>query len=244
MTDFTAEDLFDAVDRLVAEVLAHHGPGEPPVDAVTLAQEAFDLTVREADDEDEGFRPGRFGPRPPRRAGWKEIVLHPDQSEEARQAACARACARELIPSVLAKLGVAPGTENKSAQSSLIGLIAPRLLLPTRWFERDARKAGYDLFELKGRYPTAGYEMLGLRTLDLDEPCVVAVVDDGVVAARRGNRAQAGKKLTPAEQACLDLIGEHREPQTARRDGWTARGWPVPTGPFRRIILRAVPDEI
>src|SRR5207248_3821387 len=96
MSDFTAEDLFEAIDRLVRELLARHGFDGPPVDAVILAQEAFDLTVREADDEDDP-RQGRFGPRPPR-FNRREVVLRPDQSEEARQAACARACARALMP--------------------------------------------------------------------------------------------------------------------------------------------------
>ena len=243
MSDFTAEDLFDAVDRLVAETLARHGIDAPPVDALALAQEAFNLTVVDAED-DADERSGRFGPRPPRRPRRHEVVLRPDASDEARHAVCARACAREMIPPVLTKLGVAPGTENKSAQASLVGLIAPRLLLPTRWFAKDARKLGYDLFELKDRYPTAGYEVLALRLLDLDEPCVVAVVDDGSVSTRRGNRAPAGKQLTPAERRCLARVGESGEPQTVRLDEWTTRGWPVPTGPFNRIILRSVPDEI
>jgi predicted transcriptional regulator len=244
MSDFTAEDLFDTVDRLVGELLAKNGFAEPPVDAVVLAQEAFDLTVREADDEDDP-RDGRFGPRPPR-VRHREVVFRPDQSEESRHAVCARACAKEMIPAVLARVGVAPGTENKSAQSSLVGLIAPRLLLPTRWFERDARKAGYDLFAVKQRYPTAGYEMIALRMLELDEPCVIAVVDDGIVSARRGNRTPATKTLTPAEQLCLERIGREGDPesQTVRRDGWTVHGWPVPSGPFNRIILRAVPEDV
>lgn len=243
MSDFTAEDLFDAIDRAVNELLARHGFEEPPVHALHLAQEAFDLTVREADDEDDHPTPGRFGPRAPR-LRRREIVLRPDQSEESRHAVCARACAKEMLPGILTRLGVTPGTENRSAQASLVGLVLPRLLLPTRWFGKDARRAGYDLWELKDRYTTAGYELLALRTLDLDEPCVVAVVDDGEVSTRRGNRAPAGKTLTPAERKCLELIGAHGEPQTARRDGWTAKGWPVPNGPFNRIILRAVPDEL
>lgn len=97
---------------------------------------------------------------------------------------------------------------------------------------------------MKERYATVGYEVIALRFLDLDETCVVAVVDDGVVSTRRGNRVPVTKKLTPAEQLCLDRVGESGEPQKVRRDEWTAAGWPVPTGPFNRIILRAVPDEI
>ena len=97
---------------------------------------------------------------------------------------CARACAKELLPTDLTKLGVTPGTENRSAQGQLLSVIVPRLLLPTRWYAADARKAGYDLAELKARYPTADWLTLGFRLLDLDEPCVIAVVDDGSVAAR------------------------------------------------------------
>jgi predicted transcriptional regulator len=243
MSDFTADELFDAVDRRVTRLLTQHGVDEPPVDAVTLAQDAFQLTVREAEPEDDQPQQGRFGPRPPRRRS-REITLRPDQSEESRQALCARACARELVPDVLSALGIAPGTENKSAMNSLLGVITPRLLLPTRWFERDARRAGYDLFEIKERYSTAGYELIAARLLDFEEPCVIAVVDDGVVSSRRGNRAPATKKLTDAEQKCLALVGEEGEPRTVRRDGWTVRGWPIPNGPFNRIILRAVPDDV
>src|SRR5258705_187514 len=65
---------------------------------------------------------------------------------------------REWAPAVLAKLGIAPGTETRSAKAQLVGVIAPRLLLPTKWFEKDARRLGFDLPDLKDVYPTAGYE--------------------------------------------------------------------------------------
>lgn len=244
MGDFTAEDLFDAADRVVAEVLALHGVPEPPVDAIVLAQEAFNLQVSEAEPDEDAVDAGRFGPRPRRFRNKREIVLRPEMSEEARQAACARACAKELIPPILAKLGVVVGSENRSATNQLVGLVTPRLLLPTKWFGKDARKAGYDLLELKDRYPTAGYELIALRLLDLDDPCVVAVVDDGVVSTRRANRFPVTKKLTAAEQKCVDRLNQFSEPQKVRADEWTATGWPIPSGPFNRIILRAVPDEI
>src|SRR5438477_803372 len=243
MSDVSADDLFDAVDRLVADALRRHGTSGPPVDAIRLAQDVFDLTVREAEDED-GGRAGRFGPRPPRRRD-REVVLRSTRSDEARHAACARACAKELVPAVLAKLGIAPGTENRSAQAQLVGVIAPRLLLPTKWFDRDARRLGFDLLELKDVYPTAGYELIALRMLDVDEPCVIAVVDDGTVSTRRGNSRPETKKLTAAEQAAIDKLGRYEEPrQTARAGGWTATAWPIPGGPFGRIILRSVPDDL
>lgn len=244
MSDFSAEDLFDSIDRSVHQLLERSGITEPPVDAVTLAQEQFNLRITFAEDSDDAPQPGRFGPRP-RRRNPSEIVLRIEQSDEGRNAVCARACARELLPDILNRLGVVPGTESRSAQNQLFGFIIPRLLLPTRWFARDARKTGFDLLELKDRYPTVGYEMLALRLLDIaDDPLVIAVIDDGLVASRRGNMAAAGKKLTDAEQVCLERIGELGEPQTLRKAGWTVHGWPIPNGPFNRIILRAVPDEV
>ena len=53
MSEFTADELFEAVDRLVAELLTRHGVDAPPVDAVALARDAFQLSVREAEPEDE-----------------------------------------------------------------------------------------------------------------------------------------------------------------------------------------------
>lgn len=244
MSDFSPDDLFETIDHTVSDLLGRHGLEEPPVDTVTLAQEAFDLRVTFAEDEPDDPRPGRFGPRPTRR-NPREIVLRVDQSDEGRNLVCGRACGRELLPTILTRLGVTPGTENRSGQNQLLALIVPRLLLPTRWIARDARKLGWDVWDLKDRYPTVGYEMIALRLLDIaEEPLLMAIVDDGTVATRRGNRSAVGKKLTETEQACLDLVMELGEPQTVRRSGWTVRGWPVPGGPFNRIILRAVPDEL
>ncbi len=241
MGDFSQDDLFDAIDRVVRTLLANEQIMEPPVDAISLVQDAFGLTVVEEEPDDDP-ETGRFGPRPPRRRS-REVTLRPDQSPEAQQAVCARACARVLIPGVLTRLGVTPGTENRSAINQLVGLIAPRLLLPTPWFERDARRAGFDLIELKKKYRTVGYELILMRTLDIDEPAVVAVVDDGTASSRRSNRQPVGRALLPAEMLCIERVRAEREPQRVRRDGWTTQGWPT-GGPFDRIILRSVPDDV
>ena len=240
MGDFSQDDLFDAIDRAVRKLLDAEGVTRPPVDAVTLAQDAFGLTVVEAEPEDD--EPGRFGPRPPRRRS-REVVLHPEQSVAARHAVCARACGKELVPGILSRLGVTPGTENRSAANQLAGLIAPRLLMPGHWWERDARRAGFDLLALKGTYSNVGWELLLLRTLDIDEPAVVAVVDDGVASTRRSNRQPVGRGLLASEVLCLERVRAEREPQHARRDGWTSHGWPT-AGPYARILLRSVPDDV
>ncbi len=242
MFDVSADELFDAIDRLIAALLARHGVTTPPVDAVALAQRAYGYAVREEEEDDE---PRRYGDRPKPKPKGRVLAFLPTHSETARNSLAARACAKELIGELLPKLGVAPGTENRSAQGQLVGLIAPRLVLPTRWFATAARKASGDVVRLHDEhFPTVAYEWLCLRLLDLDEPCCIAIVDDGSVSTRRGNFAQLTKKLTEAEQACVEKVQASEEAQTVRADGWTARGWPIPTGPFNRIILRSVPDDL
>ncbi len=242
MSDFTPEELFDTIDRQVADLLARFGIDQPPVDALALVQEAFGYKVREEEPEDD--EPRQYGDRPKPRPRGRELVFRTTQSDAARQSLAARACAKEMIPAILGKLGVVPGTEQKSAQGQLVGLIAPRLLLPTKWFAVAARRANSDLLRLRETFPDVAYELIALRLLDLDDPCVISIVDDGSVGLRRSNFAQLGKKLTPAEEACAAKVREHEEPQTVRKEEWTARGWPIPGGPFDRIILRAVSDEL
>lgn len=240
MGDFSAEDLFEAVDRTVLARLARHGTAAPPVDAVRLAKDGFGLPIRFA--EPEGT-PKEYGDRPVRKQKG-EVVLNPDSPEETHHAACARGIARILVPEILETLGVVPGTENRGATNSLVGVVAPRLLMPTKWFDRDARRANYDVRKLAEIYSTVPEILIAWRLLDLEEICVISVVEDGTVSARRGNRAAAGRTLTAAEQRCVAIVSETREPASARADGWSARGWPASTGAFDRIILRAVPDEL
>jgi hypothetical protein len=239
--DFSHEDLSDAIDRLVAPLLERAGVGAPPVDALRLAEDHLGIPVEYVEPEEDDY--GR--PRPPaRRGGGMGIVLAPDMTDEQRQAAAARGVARTLLPDLLREVGLTPGTESKPAAAHFRGLIAARLLVPTRMLRSALRSCKYDVPALQGVFATASFEAVALRLLDLDDPCVIAVVDDGVVAVRRGNREAASRKLTPAEQACLDRVMELDEPQRVRTGGWTACGWPVPDRPFRRVILRAVPDDI
>lgn len=241
--EFSAEDLFDAVDRLVMSSLSHVGIREAPVDTLRVASEGFHLRIEYAEPEDPHER--QYGDRPRRRASADTVLLRDDMTEESQHLLAARAVARRLLPQVLAKLGVNHETENRQANAQLVNMIAPRLLLPTRWFAGDAARAGYDLFRLKEKYTTAGMEMMALRMLDLDDPCLIAIVDDdGTIVNRRSNRFQAPRKLTEAEMTCRELIQESGEPAQAKGSGWIVRGWPTPGVPFRRIVMRSVPEDV
>ena len=96
MSDVSQDDLFDAIDRTVRDLLPRAGIDGPPVDAVHLAQAAFGFRVQYAEPDDDP--PGRFGPRPPRRPPPNTLVFRPDQSDESQQAVAARAVAKHLLP--------------------------------------------------------------------------------------------------------------------------------------------------
>lgn len=241
--DVNPEDLFDAADRITAAALVRGSIESPPVDAIALAG-SYGLRIEYAEAEDPSMR--KYGDRPARRRPSHDtVLLRDDMTEESQHLLAARAVARMLIPDLLKKVGLGPIDEIRQVQSHLIGLIAPRLLLPGRWFSGDAGRAGYDLFQIKERYTTVGYEMIALRLLDLDEPCIIAIVDDdGTVAARKSNRFQAPRKLTDAELRCRAQIEESGEPAQARGSGWRVWGWPTPGIPFRRMIFRSVPEDV
>jgi len=238
--DFTQEELVEAVERLVAGLLERAGAAEPPVDALRIAEHHLGIPVTEEEpEEDERGRP-RAGSR--RRS--EGIVFSPHASEEQRHTLAAQGIARALLPDMLRKFGIEPGTENKQSAALIRSLISGRLLVPTRQLRSALRTCKYDLAALKKVFRTASLETIAHRLLDLDDPCVIAVVDDGVVSSRRGNAAAVSKKLTPAEQKCLDRVREQDLPDVQRLEGWSVQGWPVPNRPFQRVILRAVPDDV
>lgn len=237
--DFSQEDLFDACDRLVAGLLERAGVTAPPVDALRVAEDHLGIPVEWAEPEvDERGRPRASSRRP---SGG--ITLSPHMSPEQQQTAAANGIGRALMPDLLRKLDIEPGSESKQAAAHFRGLLAARVLVPGKMLRSALRACKYDLAALHATFETAPMETVALRLLDLDSPCVITIVDDGVVAVRRGNTVPPGRKLTPAEQACADRVAELELPHRTKAGGWTADGWHVPGRRFKRVILRAVADE-
>jgi predicted transcriptional regulator len=239
--DFSQEELFEAIERLVNGLLERAGVAAPPVDALAIAEEHLGIPVEFVELAEEDERGRR---RPRARPIGAAIVLASDMDEEARQKAAAGSIARALLPDVLRKLDVPPGAENRQFAAHASKAIVERLLVPTKLLRAALRETKYDLEVLKERFTTATAETIALRLLDLDEPCVISIVDDGVVVIRRGNRSQAGKKLEPVEQQCHDRVAKLELPHRLRAEGCTVQGWFIPGRAFRRIILRAVPDDV
>jgi hypothetical protein len=225
-------------------MLERAGVTAGPVDALSVAEHHLGLPVEVVypEDEDEGSGV----PRRPRRARptGATITLAPDMSEEQRQRAAADGIARSLVPDIFRKLGVVPGSESKQFVTHLRGLIVPRILIPSRLLRSALREHKYDVPALHSVFRTASMEAVALRLLDLDDPCVITILDDGVVATRKGNRFAVTRALEAAEQECVERVMELDLPHRARAREWTAWGWPVPNRTFRRIVVRAVPDDV
>jgi hypothetical protein len=239
--DFSQEELLEVIERLVRGLLERAGVSDPPVDALYLAEEHLGIPV-EVVEPAEADESGRRRPRA--RPQGSGIFLTADMTTEQQQKQAAEGIARSLQPEILHKLGIPVGAENRPFTAHVRGLMVPRILIPTRMLRQALKDCKYDVPALKERFATATPEAVALRLLDLDDPCVVSIVDDGVIAARRSNCYAVSRKLETAEQLCLERILELDLPQRLRSDGWTVQGWPIPNRPFRRIILRAVPEDV
>jgi hypothetical protein len=238
--DFSPEELIEAVERLVNGLLERAGVTTPPVEALRIAEEHLGIPVEfvEPAEEDEHGRR-----RPRARPKGSGIFLSPEMTPEQRNKAAAEGIARTLLPDILRKLGIPLGSEEKALSTHVRGLVVPRILIPTRLLRAALRECKYDVPALKKVFATASTEAVALRLLDLDEPCVISIIDDGVVALRRSNRFVAPKTLEAAERTCQAKVAELELPHRVRQGEWTAQGWPVPDRPFQRIILRSVRDD-
>ncbi len=239
--DFSQEELIETVERLVAGMMERAGVTAAPVDALALAERHLGIPVEwvePAEEDDSGRRRAR-----PRAAG-SGIALTENMSAEQRQRAAADGIARLLLPDVCRKLNVPLGSESKQFATHVRALVAARVLIPSRLLRAALRDCKYDVPALHAVFRTTSMEAVAARLLDLDTPCVIGIVDDDVVASRRSNFMPVNRKLEAAERECVEQVTALDLPHRARVGEWTAWGWPVPGRPFRRILLRAVRDDV
>jgi Zn-dependent peptidase ImmA (M78 family) len=232
----TPEEVHAAVDRMVEELLSSAGVSAPPVDAIALAQKHLGIVVCLDRGQPQRGRAQRAG-------GRKQIFLRPEPSEERHQWTVAHEIGEHLKADLLRRLGIDPEQTRPMSGESLANLFAHRLLVPTGWLGDEGRAAGYDLAALKERFGTASHEVIAWRLLDLDEPCVITVVDNGHVQRRRGNAWRVPRELSPAEVECQRYVHHYSRPRVVSSGGWTVQGWPVHQPDWKREILRSVVAE-
>jgi predicted transcriptional regulator len=203
------------------------------VDALALAQRHLGMTVCLDTGQAQRGRAQRAG-------GRKQIFLRPEPSEERHQWTVAHEIGEHLKADLLRRLGIDPEQTRPMSGESLANLFAHRLLVPTDWLAGEARAAGYDLAALKERFRTASHEVIAWRLLDLDEPCIITVIDNGQVQRRRCNAWRVPRTLAPAEVECQRYVHHYSRPRVVCAAGWTVQGWPVHQPDWKREILRSV----
>ncbi len=230
------EEVLAEIDRLVEEFLETAKITQPPVDAIALAQQHLGMVV--CLDKRETQRG-----RSQKSQGKKTIYLRPEPREERHQWTVAQAIGDHLKGEFLRRLESDFPGEKPAFGESLTNLFAQRLLVPTGWFRTDGPALEYDVLALKKRYHTASHEVLAWRQLDLSEPCIITVVDNGHVHKRRSNAWPIRKEMAAAESRCQEWVHERSEPREFREGGWFVRGWPVHELDWKREILRSVVEE-
>jgi hypothetical protein len=220
----TAEEIHQAVDRLVEQVLKVAGVEAPPVDAVALAL-------------------AQLGPKAPAARRGRQTAAGEGTTEVQQQWLAAQRLGERYKPSLLWMLGLPPEQVRRMGGPSLVRLFATGLLLPTRWFAADARALDRDIPEVARRYRTAGVQRVAWRLLDLPEPCVITLAEDDRVWHRRSNAWRVRREPEPPERECLRRVREHRGPETVHGGGWTVRGWPLDEPGGVGVVLYSVHDE-
>lgn len=230
--DLTPEEVRNTIDRLVRDLLDSGGIVEPPVDVIDLARRDPGLSICLDRLSQEAGR-GRPRPRLPR----------PDPTEEGRQWRIAQAIGDHVKDDLLKSLGFDPRGPRPLLGESLTNLFAARLLLPTSWFAGVGRSVGWDLLELKEKFRTASHEVIAWRMLDVEEPCVITILDNDAIHKRKSNRWAVKKDLSPAERECQGYLARYSRPHTVRGEGWRVQGWPIHQSDWRREVLRSVIEE-
>ncbi len=240
LAEVTREDLAAALDAVADALLWQAGVVGPPVDAFTLAAK---LGIAVAPDQ---WQTGRAryvrlrnwtgeGPRP-------AILLRADPRPEREHWAVAHEIGEHAAHRVFAHLRVSAG-EAPAAREAVANWLAARLLLPSPWFQADARACGWNLTTLKRRYPTASHELIARRMLDAEPAVVISVYDHGELGFRRGNHSVAVPPPNGVERRCQ--AGAHRtgQPCAAAGVGCRVDAWPIHEPGWQREILRTEVDE-
>ena len=216
----TREEIHDAVDRAVRDLLADAGIDDPPVDVARIVQH-LGLRVET-----------------PKR-GRASVVAKGEETAASKAWLAAHAIGLHLRPDLLRRLDLDPDQPQALGGESLPNLFADRLLVPTRWLSSLGREYGWDLLELERRLRPAGHELIAWRMLDLAEPVAITVVDNGRVTRRRSNAFRVSKVLSGPEERCRLIVNRYSRPHALREEGWQVQGWPLHEGDWKREILRS-----
>jgi Zn-dependent peptidase ImmA (M78 family) len=173
-------------------------------------------------------------------AGQPAIFLSPDDRPERLQWAAAHELGEMFACEAFHRAGVEADTSESGLREQAANLFASHLLLPSRSFFDEVRSVAGDLLELKAIFATASHELIAMRLLDLPEPSIVTIFDQGKVTRRRSSTTSHAPQLQQAERECWTDIHHYNHPSERSTDDFTVQGWPVHEPGWKREILRTV----
>jgi IrrE N-terminal-like domain len=227
------------VDTLIDETVKHflkasrvHGP---PVDAITIAH---CLGFAMIWDERQTGR-ARIAMIAPRRGRLPRptIFLRPDPRPERVQWALAHEIGEAAMESVLDKASLQADQLQEQAREQFANRFAGRLLLPSAWFATSVHDCNHDLLALKQTYPTASHELIGWRMLDLPNPAIISLFDQGRLQSRRSNLLAHTPPLTSNETDAWRQA--HQSGELVRRElPVRIDAWPIHEPAWKREIVR------
>ena len=235
ISGLTQEDVALALDGAVDEVLAEAGVRNPPVDARAVAT-SIGLTVARDDRQQARARFVRLSQQSLSAQG--SILVRPEPRPERLQWAIAHEIGESCAGELFRRLAIDPHEAGDAARERLANQFANRLLLPSAWFERDARQLDWDLLALKIRYTTASHELIARRMLDYSLPVIVTVFDNGNLTRRQSNLPGRVPPLLPLERACWRHTSITSTPSMQTDERAAVQAWPIHEPLWRREILR------
>jgi hypothetical protein len=253
LPEITPEELADALDCTVAEVLATAGVDAPPVDPVALAH-ALGVLVA-VDDHQAGrgryVRLSRFGGLAQVESdelghygnSQASILVRSEPRYERQQWAIAHELGEHVAQSVFSRLDLDVQSAPQDSRERIANYLACRFLLPTDWFAADGQDCQWDLRALKRRYSTASHELIARRMLDFSIPAIITICDQGKITFRRSNLAGRVPPLVGLERKCMNLVHVSGSYCARREPPLLVRGWPVHEEGWKREILRCEQPE-
>lgn len=243
LAHITPEELNDALDSVVADLLTFGAVTTPPVDALAVAGRLGIVIAR--DDQQSGrARIARLnGSSTDSIHARSSIFVKHEPRAERQQWAVAHELGEYQAEALFRRVGVSPVEAAPATREQCANLIANRLLLPTDWFRECGTAVDWNLRQLKRCFQTASHELIARRMLDLGPPSVMAIMDQGKLTWRRGSLGGRLPVWSPLERRVWEQVhcNGHDAEQVA--SPWRVRIWPVHEPDWKREIIRLEFDQ-